>query len=204
MSLPALSMCPGTDDTSMLALLVSSSTNFCDICWLDPGFSFAIEATKDVLSTNRMILAKHERACYIHQTREYIVSNDQHMRNTGIQFTREPRPPTSNTLWYKGGNRCLSRVCEEKESIPRSTKDTINIISDTSFKTEQNTTDSQHKQQESPPRQIRNQVAYPRAHSCEPCCRYMLSRYISCEQIRRLLVRWCLGPVVCASNHGKI
>ena len=54
-------MCPRTYDTSMLALLFSSrkfvavSTNFCDICWLDPDFSFVIEATEDVLSANSMI-----------------------------------------------------------------------------------------------------------------------------------------------------
>jgi len=53
LSFPAMSMCHGTHDTSMLALLfslrkcVAVSTNFCDTCWLDPGFSLVIEATED-------------------------------------------------------------------------------------------------------------------------------------------------------------
>lgn len=53
-SLPSLSH-PLCRDTSMLALMFSSRkivtvyTNFCDICWLDPGFSFVIEAAENVL-----------------------------------------------------------------------------------------------------------------------------------------------------------
>ena len=63
LSFPTMSMCPGTHDTSMPALLfslrkcVAVSTNFCDSCWLDPSFSFVIEAIEDVLSANSMILA---------------------------------------------------------------------------------------------------------------------------------------------------
>ena len=58
---PVISICPGTHDTSVLALLFSSrkviaaSTNFY-IIWLDPGFSFIIEVIEDVLSVNSMIL----------------------------------------------------------------------------------------------------------------------------------------------------
>jgi len=61
-SFPAMSIYPGTHNTSMLALLFLSrksvvvSTNFWDICWLDPGFSFIIEATRGVLSANSIIL----------------------------------------------------------------------------------------------------------------------------------------------------
>ena len=36
---------------------VAASTNFCDVYWLDPGFSLVIAVTKGVLSTNSIILA---------------------------------------------------------------------------------------------------------------------------------------------------
>jgi len=48
----ALSMCPGTHDSSMLSPLFPSRNCLAvsnDICWLDPGCSFVIEATEDVL-----------------------------------------------------------------------------------------------------------------------------------------------------------
>ena len=52
LSFPAISICPGTHDTSMLAPVFSSrnvvavSTNFCDICWLDPGLSLLLRQPK--------------------------------------------------------------------------------------------------------------------------------------------------------------
>ena len=60
-SFPSMSMCPGTHDTSGSTLMFSSrrvvaiSTNLCDICWLDPGLSFVIGATEDMLSANSTI-----------------------------------------------------------------------------------------------------------------------------------------------------
>jgi len=77
-------------------------------------------------------------------------------------------------------------------------------ICDTSYKTVRNTTHSEHKQEESPQRHIRNQAAHPRDHTCKPCHRYIPSCHIPCARIRRLLARWCLGPVTCTCNHGKI
>ena len=62
LSFPSIPMCPGTHDTSLLALWFSSrnditaSTNFCDICWLGPGFSSATASTEDVLSADSTIV----------------------------------------------------------------------------------------------------------------------------------------------------
>jgi len=44
---------------------------------------------------------------------------------------------------------------------------------------------------------------HPRDHTCKPGCRYIPSRHIPCAPIRRLLARWCLGPITCTCNHGK-
>ena len=62
LSFPSIPMCPGTHDTSMLALWFSSrndiaaSTKSCDICWLGPGLPSVIALTEDVLSANSTIV----------------------------------------------------------------------------------------------------------------------------------------------------
>ena len=62
LSFHSISMCPGTYETSMLALWfsprndIAASTNSCDICWLGPGFPSVIASTEDVLSANSTIV----------------------------------------------------------------------------------------------------------------------------------------------------
>jgi hypothetical protein len=59
---PSMPMCPGTHETSIVAPLFLSINsmavlvNFCEMCWLGPGFAFIITLTDDVLSANRMIV----------------------------------------------------------------------------------------------------------------------------------------------------
>jgi len=105
-----------------------------------------------------------------------------------------PRPPASNDFWYKGGNRCPSRVCQEEQGVPEA-KDLGKPIGNTTYKPVRNTTHSEHKQQENT-RPIHNQAAHPGDHTCKPCCKYVPSRHIPCARIRRLLARWRLGPVM--------
>src|SRR5258706_11998677 len=59
-----MSMCPGTHDTSIIALLflsrklIAVSTSFCEVCWLNPGVSFVIAVTDAMLSANSTILVR--------------------------------------------------------------------------------------------------------------------------------------------------
>src|SRR5258706_4157996 len=59
LSFPYISMCPGTHNTSMLALLFSSrkvvAVSAIDICWLGPGSSFVIASFEDVSSASNTI-----------------------------------------------------------------------------------------------------------------------------------------------------
>ena len=61
-SFPSMLMCHGTHDTSMFAFVffsgkvVAVSTNFCNFRWFNPGSSFVIEASEDVLSAWQWIL----------------------------------------------------------------------------------------------------------------------------------------------------
>ena len=56
LSFPSMLMCHRTHGTSMFAIVFSSgkvvavSTDFCNFRWFDPGLSFVVEVTDDVLS----------------------------------------------------------------------------------------------------------------------------------------------------------
>ena len=98
LSFPSMFMCPGTHDTSIIAYLFSSrkvmavSTNFCDICRLDPGVSFVIAVTDGVLSANRMILVCLLFVCGISCWNSIAVSNPLNSANISASYTSASLP----------------------------------------------------------------------------------------------------------------
>lgn len=91
LSFPPMPICPGIHDTLIVACLLLSrkvvavSTNFCDVCWLDPGVSFVISVTGAVLYANITILDRLLFASGISCWNSIAVSNSCQDR-LGVQW----------------------------------------------------------------------------------------------------------------------
>ena len=104
LSFPSISMCPGTQETSIFALRFSSrndiaaSVNRCDICWLGPGFSSVIASTEDVLSASSMIVDRLLSASGISRWKSTAASSPLSSASISASYTSANLPSRNDDL----------------------------------------------------------------------------------------------------------